>query len=190
VVVSTDDANIAAVAKQHGADVPFLRPAALAADESPMIDSIVHALDFLEQRGERFDILVILEPTSPLREKDDLSRAMENFANHQDTADALISLGEIHMESPFVAKQVDASGYVVPVMETKAFHQRQQLPAAYFPYGVIYASKVATLRKDRTFYQKRTLPHFIKRHQNYEIDDLMDFICVEAVMRSREGVPA
>lgn len=181
VVVSTDDSNIASVAKECGADVPYIRPAELARDESPTFDSIVHALDFLGERRETYDIVILLEPTSPLRGKDDIDRALQLLVENWDNADSLVSLGEIHMESPYIAKNINTLGYVSPVIDSVSAHQRQQLPAAYFPYGVIYASKIDCLLETGTFYQDRTIPYFIQRWQTYEIDDEFDFICIEAI---------
>ena len=61
--------------------------------------------------------------------------------------------------------------------------RRQNLPKAYFPYGVIYLSKVSKLREFKTFDQTKTLPYFIKRWQNYEVDDIWDTLCIEAVLK-------
>ncbi|MEZ5751843.1 MAG: acylneuraminate cytidylyltransferase family protein [Paracoccaceae bacterium] len=76
VVLSTDSEAYAEIGRKHGADVPFLRPAELASDTSPSIDFILHAIDFFEERGEKFDILVLLEPTSPMTEASDIDAAI------------------------------------------------------------------------------------------------------------------
>ena len=67
VVVTTDSAQIAAAARDAGADVPFMRPADLAADGTPMVDTVLHALDALEAQGQAYDVVALLQPTSPLR---------------------------------------------------------------------------------------------------------------------------
>jgi RimJ/RimL family protein N-acetyltransferase len=121
----------------------------------------------------------LIEPTSPLRKKNDIDDAMKLFIKKYDKADSLVSLGEIHLENPFLAKKVE-QGYVKPLINNKkSFSQRQQLPKVYFPYGVIYLSKIEALRKHRSFYQKRTIPYFIERWQNYEVDDFYDYVCVD-----------
>ncbi len=94
-----------------------------------------------------------------------------------------MSVGEIHMENPSITLKTEGE-YVRPYMKTD-FPRRQELPSAYFPYGVIYLSKVGVLRKLRKFYQKRTMPYFIERWQNYEIDDLYDFVCIEAILKQK-----
>jgi CMP-N-acetylneuraminic acid synthetase len=187
IVVSTDDEEIAEIARQHGAEVPFLRPKALARDGSPSIDAVLHAINWLEDRGDHYDLILLLEPTSPLRKKTDLDDAVTLMLNNIDNADALVSVGEVHQEHPYIIKKVEG-GYVKPFINTgENVYQRQQLPAAYFPYGVVYLSKTDALKKHKTFYQERALPYFIERWQNYEIDDIYDFICIEAIMKRNMG---
>lgn len=182
VVVSTDDKKIANIAKQAGVLVPFMRPKQYAKDSSPSSDAILHAIDWFEKKKQWFDIIILLEPTSPLRKNDDIDRAIKKFVDSYDTADALVSVGEIHMESPYISKIID-HGFVKPLIEEhSSYYQRQQLPKAYFPYGVIYISKIETYKTYKTFYQKRTIPYVIERWQNYEIDDMYDFYCAEKML--------
>lgn len=184
VVVSTEDEEIAGISKEYGAEV-IKRPEELARDDSPTIDVVMHVLNWFEEKNEYFDIVVLLEPTSPLRKENDLDSAVRLFIQNIDEADSLISLGEIHLENPHIVKTVEG-GVVKPLIgTTRRFYQRQQLPKAYFPYGVVYMSKAETLKKYRTFYQERTIPYLIERWQNYEIDDVCDLICVEAILTDR-----
>jgi len=182
VVVSTEDREIAEISKKYGAEV-IERPEELAKDETPTIDVIMHAINWFEERREYFDIIVLLEPTSPLRKEDDLDNAIKLFIENFDKANSLVSVGEVHLENPCIMKRIE-NGYVKPFIEIdENIYQRQQLPKVYFPYGVIYLSKVDALKKYKTFYQERTIPYFIERWQNYEIDDIYDFICVEAILK-------
>jgi len=183
-IVSTDYPEIADTAKKYGAEAPFLRPKKFARDSSPSWELVIHAIEWLEKRNEFFDIIVLLEPTSPLREDNNIDKAIEIFVKNLNKADALISVGEIHLEIPQIAKKIEG-GYVKPFARTKKVYQRQQASKSYFPYGVIYMSKVDTYKTFKTFYQKRIIPYPIERWQNYEIDDNYDFICVEAILKAR-----
>jgi CMP-N,N'-diacetyllegionaminic acid synthase len=185
VVVSTDDPDVAAVARDSGVDVPFLRPREISGDGAPTSAAVIHALDFLSAQGEEFDAVLLLEPTSPLRAAGDLSGAIRVLSEAWDRADSVVSVGAIHTESPFVAKTISADGFVVPLLPPSGVTRRQDLPTAYFPYGVAYLTKVSAFRTVPTFYQRATLPFLIERWQNFEIDDAADFVCVEAVMRAR-----
>jgi CMP-N-acetylneuraminic acid synthetase len=182
-IVSTDDEEIAEIATRYGADVPFLRPTELARDDSPSIDAILHAITWLEETGEYYDLVMLLQPTSPLRKKSDLDDAITLLTNNIDHADSLVSVGEVHQEHPSIVKKVEG-GYVKPFIRTgENVYQRQQLSTAYFPYGVVYLSKTDALKKHKTFYQERTLPYVIERWQTYEIDDIYDFMCIEAIAK-------
>jgi CMP-N,N'-diacetyllegionaminic acid synthase len=182
-IVSTDDEEIAGVARAAGAEVPFLRPAELATDGAATIDAVLHLLDNLD---EDFEVCALLEPTSPLRKRGDIDRGLDLLRAHSADCDAVVSVGEVHLESPFVCKTVDEQGRVRPLLDGATFHQRQQLPKVWFPYGVLYAAKVTTLRAERTFYPPRTRALPIERWQNYEIDDELDRCIVEQIMRSMD----
>lgn len=182
VVVSTDDEETAEVARAYGAEVPFMRPAELALDTSPSIDAVMHALDALVADGREFDYMALLQPTSPLRATGDLDRAVELLAANEAFVDAVVSVGELHMEHPSIVKRI-VDGRLEPyISEGARVTRRQDLDRAFFPYGVVYLSKVSSLRETRGFYPKRTMPLLIERWQNYEIDDMFDMLCVEAIL--------
>lgn len=185
VFVSTDDEEIGCIAREKGANVPILRPPELAQDNTPMLAVVEHTLDYFRQQGRAFDYLASLEPTSPMRKGDDLDRAIAQLIDNEAKADSLVSVGEVHMENPEIVKRI-VSGYVKPYMEIdRKVTRRQDLSAAYFPYGVIYLTKVETLLTEKTFYAERTIPFFIERWQNYEIDDLYDWLCIETILKYR-----
>lgn len=178
-IVATEDAEIAGIAEKYGVDVVKVPPQ-LTQDNSPVIDVMFYALDLYKG----FDIVLKLECTSPLRKEDDLDNAIGVFGLSH--ADSLTSLGEIRLENPYIAMTVE-EGCVKQLIATDAITKpRAQWPKAYFPYGVIYLSRVDTLRKCKSFYQERTIPYFIERWQNYEIDDIYDFICIGAIMKHRK----
>jgi CMP-N-acetylneuraminic acid synthetase len=186
-IVSTDDEVIAEVSRQHWAPPPFMRPQELATDEAKTIDAVIHALDWFRRHEEReFDYLALLEPTSPLRAKDDIDESIKKLIDNGGIADCLVSVGEIALEHPDIVKRIDINGYVAPyIKQEKLATRRQELSGAYFPYGVIYLSRVDKLIESRSFYQERNLPFFIQRWQNYEVDDIYDFMIIEAILKQK-----
>jgi CMP-N,N'-diacetyllegionaminic acid synthase len=186
VFVSTDDPEIAEVSRNSGINVPFLRPQELAQDNSSVMDAVYHVIDYFENSGQTFDILALLEPTSPLRSRRDIDDALHLLIDKIDESGSVVSLGEVHMENPFITKIIE-NGFVKPLIDDRrnTISQRQLLPKAYFPYGVIYAATIASLRKEKTFYQEKSLPYLIERWQAYEVDDDYDLLCVEAILRKR-----
>jgi CMP-N,N'-diacetyllegionaminic acid synthase len=184
-VVSTDDAAIADAARAAGARVPFLRPPELAADASASADAALHALQWLrEQEGRSYDAVILLEPTSPLRARGDLPGVAELLTKRWDETDAVVSVGRVHLEQPAVMKRLAADGRLTPWVDATATASGEP---AWFPYGVAYAVKTEALERFRTFYPPRVLGYTIERWQNYEVDDLCDFLCVEAVMQHFKG---
>ncbi len=181
VVVSTDDEAIAQVSRQFGARVPFIRPKELALDNALSVDVAIHALDFLRKHGEQYDYLALLEPTSPLRKPGDIDEGIVKLIDHPE-ADNLISLGAIHLEHPSLVKKLQGN-LVFPYTDMPQIDQSRETGKAYFPYGVIYLSKVESLYKRRNFYAGETLPLFIERWQNYEVDDEIDLFIIEIIMQ-------
>ena len=191
IFVSTDSREIADVAEQFGISVPYLRPAELALDSSSSMDVITYTIDLLNKFsnipvGNRFDYIVLLEPTSPLRKDDDLKKIVELVVDNYD-ADGLITLGEVHMEHPMIVKKINEDGKIIPyIPDVEKITQRQQTNKAYFPYGVAYVIKTDVFKKKKTFYTDNVIPYFIERWQNYEVDDIYDFYCIEAILKFKK----
>ena len=182
--ISTDSIKIKNECKKIGFDIPVLRPSKFAEDNSPSSDLVIHALDYFENLLLKFDYVVLLEPTSPLRKPDDIDNAIKKLIDDQN-ADTLVSLGEIQMEHPSITKKIKTKKkYISPfIKDDKVFFQRQQFKKAYFPYGVAYIAKTKYFRNMKTFYSQKTLPFFIERWQNYEIDDQIDFDINELLIK-------
>jgi CMP-N,N'-diacetyllegionaminic acid synthase len=186
IIVSTDDAEIKTVSENAGAQV-ILRPEEFAKDNSPTIDAVKHVIDTLKSQGKNFDIIALLEPTSPIRKDDDIDKCIISFVDNYEGADALVSLGEVTLENPYNMKVIE-NNFLSPLLKSEQkFTQRQQMPKTFFPYGVMYMIKIDTLDAEKTFYPKRTMPYYIERWQNYEIDDIYDFMAVEAVINYRKN---
>lgn len=187
VFVSTDSEEIAEVSRQYGVEVPSLRPAFLAEDTSASIDFMLYTIQLLEEQGKVFDYLILLEPTSPLRKRNDVDE-MIKLAGDNPECDGVISVGEVHGENPEIMKKIDQRGRVIPYLDgAKKVYQRQQCDKAYFPYGVGYLIKVSKLKEEHTIYTDNILPYYIERWQNYEVDDIYDFACIESIMKMEEN---
>lgn len=183
VLVTTDSQEIADIARAAGAHVPFLRPAELATDRSSTYDVIRHALTFLqEMEGKTFDYVVLLEPTSPLREDDDIDRMLDHLVGNAAEFDSIISVGEVD-EHPSIVRRLNGSRLEPFCPELQQTTRRQDNEPAFFPYGVAYIAKTDVLLKENTVYTQRCTYFKIQRYQNYEIDDIYGFLCVESVMK-------
>lgn len=187
IYVSTDSPQIAdicqSVCKQN---VSELRPSELAQDSSSSVDVIKYTIDLLRQRGKVYDYILLLEPTSPLREKEDIDNVIQ-LACENPERDGVISLGQVHMEHPLAVKIIGEKGNIVPFFNSgEKYYQRQQMQQVYFPYGVAYLIKTEAFLQNMSVYTDNIIPYFIERWQTYEVDDIYDFMCIETIMKSRE----
>lgn len=183
VAVSTDSQEIADIARKAGASVPFLRPAELATDNAPTIDAVEHVLNYFDtEKAQSFDYVVLLEPTSPLREDDDIDNMLLKLHEGVELFDSIVSLGEVG-EHPAILKKLSGETIEPFCPELQMTTRRQDNQPAFFPYGVAYIVKTKSLMSERTFYTQRCTYYLVKRYQNYEIDDIYDFLAVENVMQ-------
>ena len=146
IIVSTDDAEIATEGRQYGLEVPFMRPAELAGDRVSSIDMWQHA--WLESEAhfqEHFDISLLLEPTSPLRRPEDITRTLETLIESGCDAAATFSRAPAHF-TPHKCLTIDEEGIIgFYHKEGRQFSIRQKIPAFYFRNGICYATKRHTL---------------------------------------------
>ncbi len=142
IIVSTDSQAIATVAQQLGAEVPFIRPMELAQDDTPTLPVIQHALRWLEQKGEQYDAVCLLQPTTPFRPVGFIDRAIEKFK--QGNADSLISVLPVPSEyNPHWVFESNSKGFLeIATGEKQIIPRRQELPSAYIRDGAIYITKV------------------------------------------------
>ena len=186
VVVSTDDVAIADAARASGARVPFMRPRELAGDTASSVDVVLHAIDTLEQAGERFDIIVLLEPTSPLRQPEDIEQALALLRNSG--AESVVSICRAESVHPAFMYRKDTQLRLQPFMDRHPTGvRRQELESLYFIEGTVYASRVDALRQKRSFYHGDTVGYEVPKWKSLEIDDIDDFVMVEALLQQRKG---
>ena len=180
VMVSTDSKQVAEVASDYGAYVPFLRPDYLATDTASSIDVVLHALDYLAGEGSIFDTVVLLEPTSPLRDATDIDKTLERMAEQHATA--VVSVCRAESSHPAFVFRQTSDGHLLPFMKRPPTGlRRQEIEPMYFLDGSIYASEVQTLRERRSFYHSDTIAYEVPKWKSFEIDDIEDFEIVEAL---------
>ena len=190
VIISTDDVAIAEAALTAGADVPFLRPAHLANDTASSMDVILHALDTLASQGHEYEYVILLEPTSPLTESSDVEDALSRLRAAGAAADAIVGICRVESTHPEYDVRRDPNGLISPYAapDFKSLRRRQDIEELYFLEGSLYISRVEAFRHYKTFYHERTLGYEVPRWKSMEVDDIFDFIMVEAVVRQREEI--
>lgn len=183
-VVSTEDAEIAEVARSLGCEVVD-RPVELAADDTPMVPVARHALETVERAaGVRFDYGVILQPTTPLRTGEDIDRALQILIETQ--ADSVISVYRVFDHHPARMYRLE-NERLVPYAPELPSRLRQELPPVYHRNGAIYAFRRALVEDEGTLIGPDTRPHIMPAERSINIDNEMDLLLADLVLRRRMG---
>lgn len=184
VIVSTEDKEIKDISMKYGSEV-IDRPKELAIDNSSTINVIIHSLSYLE-KNEKYipDIVIVLQPTSPLRMAEDIDNSIKIFINKD--AESVISVCELE-HSPYWSLKIE-NDYLKPAFGQKYLeNRRQELPKLYIPNGAIFISKPQTLKVFRSFQCKKTLPYIMPHDRSIDIDNQLDFILTEFLIKRLEG---
>ena len=184
VIVSTDDEEIVEVAKAAGAEVPFLRPAELAHDESPTFPVVQHALQWLQQHENyQPELVVLLQPTFPLRRPEHIDQGIELLL--QSYADSVVSVCEVE-HSPYWMRVLDDEGRVKSFVETdREFLRRQDLPAVYRLNGALFVTRRNSIIKSGRLLGDDVRALVMAREDSIDIDDEVDFLLAELLLKRR-----
>lgn len=180
-IVSTDSRKIADVVREYGAEVPFMRPAELAGDNSSTISVLVHAVRWLQEHERReYDLIVLLQPTSPLRTTEDIDGAIELAL--KTNADSVISVSETE-HHPYFIKEMDDTGILVDIIPMPdGYLRRQVLPKTYAPNGAVYVVKRETLLERESLFVERTYGYVMPSERSIDIDTEWDLRLTELIL--------
>ncbi len=184
VVVSTDSDEIAEISRQYGASVPFMRPPELATDTADSMGAINHAIDYYEQRGKHFDLIAVIEPTSPLREAQDIDASILKLVN--ENAGSIVSVCLAETTHPAFMFHLDGCRLVTSSGKPFKTMRRQDLDPAYFLEGSVYISTYEALAREGDFIHENTIAYVVPKWKSPEIDDMVDLLLIETIMKNRE----
>lgn len=182
VVLSTDDDEIAAVGVKCGLRVPFMRPRELAADDTPTLVVIQHALLTLGKSGEHFDAICLLQPTSPFRTGDDIDTCIELFRVSE--ADSVISILPVPTEyNPhWVYYRAMDGSLRLTTGESEPLARRQLLPLAFHREGSVYVTRRDVVMDQNSLYGKRVIGYDMTRELTVNLDTPADWARAEAMI--------
>lgn len=187
-VVSTDSKVIGQIAKNLGAEVPFLMPPTLAGDETPTLPVLQHAVRYMEDRGGyKPDVVVTLQPTSPLRCAGHIDEAVKKLL--QSGADSVISVCEVE-HHPYWMYRLERDR-VVPLSAVRgAYHRRQDLPTVCRPNGAIYVTRWdVVMNRDRIIGDDDVSAIVMDQEVSVDIDLELDLRLAELILQKRQGRP-
>lgn len=183
-VLSTDSPEIAEVGRRAGLDVPFLRPAALAADDTPMLPVVRYTLDGLAEQGWTPEILVILQPTSPLRRAEHIRDAVTILRETQ--ADSVVTVVEVprHL-SPDYVMRIEDGRLRTFLPEGAKVTRRQDARQAYSRDGTVYACWTRTITRFGNIYGEECRPLVVDAQDSLSIDSPADWDAAERMLAAR-----
>lgn len=183
IMVTTDSEEIASSCRSQGFDVPWLRPAEMAKDDSPRELAVFHCLAKLREAGYAPDAVMLLQPTSPLRRPESIREALRKFVNSDGESVVSVCPASDH---PLWCKKITDDGRITQFVEGIDIPAcRQDLPPAYVLSGSIFLASVGTLESTRSFYSGSTLGLVLPRDESVDIDDDIDWILAEALLAAR-----
>jgi CMP-N,N'-diacetyllegionaminic acid synthase len=184
VIVSTDDPAIAETATQWGAEVPFLRPSELAADDSRMVDVVLHALDWDRANNQSWGEVMLLQATSPLRELLDIKASLARMDECR--AEAIVSVCPCE-HSPMWANTLGPNGRMNEFLRMQTEGNRQDLPTYYRLNGAIYLARTDYFRRCGGFYGEQTYAVIMPNERSIDIDSPLDFELAEFLIGRTMG---
>lgn len=184
-VLTTDDERIAQAGRALGAEVPFPRPAELARDDTPALPVIQHALGWLEDRGWRTDVVVYLQPTSPLRRAAHIDAAVDRLLSER--ADTVVSVLPVPHQFNPASVMLLKDGCLQPFLpELAHLLRRQDKPEVFARNGpAVLACTRAVIMEQGRLYGQRTLPLIMTPEESFDIDTPFDLELVEWLLARR-----
>ena len=187
IYVSTDSNDIANVARTAGVEIKKLRPQELASDTASSMDVVRFSIEDAEVRYKKnYDFIVLLEPTSPLRESVDIDSALESLINNPD-AEAITGVCKVEDQHPSFLVKLNSHGFHEQYLQkdkADTYIRRQDVSELYFHEGSLYIARKKQLLENNTFYTYKTLGYVMPKWKSLEIDDIYDFYMVEAMIRA------
>lgn len=182
-IVSSDDKEILRISKKAGARI-IVRPKRYSQDDSTIVPVIKDCIKQLFDLGEEFDVIVLLQPTSPLRNHKDIDKAFNIF--FKSNAKSLISVYEPE-KSPYKSFKTDKNGYLEGLINNNTpFMNRQDLPKTFYPNGAIYIIYIKDFIKNNSLFSSKTIPYLMSEERSIDIDSMDDIKKIKKVMKLKK----
>lgn len=181
--VSTDSEKYAQIAKEYGAEIPFLRPDYLATDESSSVNVVLHAMDYAFSLGKKYDFIGLLEPTSPFVQSLDLEKAID-LLDKNENASSIVATRESRPNRIFIQKEDDYLSELADNLKLYTKLGRQSFGKEITPSGGFYISKWDDFIKTKSFYTEKTLSYLLDDISGLEIDEPLDWQFAEFIINN------
>ncbi|EKD26231.1 MAG: hypothetical protein ACD_79C01302G0012 [uncultured bacterium] len=174
IILSSDDDDIIKFCQKYGIKVPFKRPENLCKDNSKTIDVILHALENIK---EKYDYIMLLQPTSPLRTAKDIDRCIELLFERKILS--VVSISEINIQPNWIYRMTN-NGIIKQLTKSNIEAKR------YLLNGAIYLTKISHLRKNKSFFSQQTLGYKMPPERSIDIDNHFEFKIAEYLKSKKQ----
>lgn len=182
ICLSTDDDSIIKVAEDYGLIVPFKRPSELASDTAGSYEVILHAIDFYENKGFRYDNIVLLQPTSPFRTKDDVEGCL---AKYDEQCDMVVSVKPAAANPYYDIFEEDKEGFLMISKGNGKITRRQDAPKCYEFNGAVYVINISSLREMHMNDFKKVRFFEMSLNHSVDLDTMLDWKYAELLIQEK-----
>ncbi len=180
ICVTTDDLEIIKCVEDYGLKVPFVRPDYLATDTIGTYEVLLHTLNYYENQGRKYDAIVLLQPTSPFRTKEDIEGAM---ALYSDDVDMVVSVKEAATNPYYNSFEEDENGYLVISKGDGHYFRRQDAPKAWEYNGAVYVINPQSLKGQNMSEFKKITKYEMDSLHSLDLDSLLDWKIAELLLK-------
>ncbi len=179
ICVSTDDAEIISVVEQYGLKVPFVRPAELATDTAGTYEVLLQALDYYERTGKSYDVVMLLQNTSPFRRAEHVKEALKLYTPN---IDMVVSVKECSANPYYCVFEEDNNGYLHICKGDGNIFRRQDAPKVYEYNGAIYIMNAKALKTTHMHQMKKRVKYVMDNKSSFDLDTMWDWKMVEMII--------
>ncbi len=181
ICVSTDDTEIIKCVENYGLKVPFVRPAELATDTSGTYEVLLHAIDFYEKRGNNYDVVLLLQNTSPFR---NVQHVKEALALYRPDIDMVVSVNIIKSNPYYNCFEDDTDGFLKKTIECSNYTRRQDAPVTYEYNGAIYVINLGSLKKMPLGKFTKKIKYVMDNRHSVDLDTMDDWYYAEYLIQN------
>lgn len=180
ICVSTDDVEIISVVEKYGLKVPFVRPAELATDTAGTYEVLLHALDFYEKQGKQYDVVLLLQNTSPFRTAEHVEEALKLYTPD---VDMVVSVKECPANPYYCVFEEDCNGYLHVCKGEGNIFRRQDAPKVYEYNGAIYIMNAETLKTTHMHKMQKRVKYVMDDMSSFDLDTMWDWQLAEMIIK-------
>lgn len=180
ICVSTDDAEIISVVEKYGLKVPFVRPAELASDTAGTYEVLLHALDFYEKQGKHYDVVLLLQNTSPFRNAEHVRGAL---ALYEPNIDMVVSVKESATNPYYNCFVEDENRYLHKLLDNTMFTRRQDAPTTYEYNGAVYVMNARRLKETHFGEFDKIVKYVMDEYHSLDLDTMFDWKIAEFIIK-------